>query len=135
LSPDGKLLAGLAHDSWLAVWCMETGELLQIFDAPKAAWVDNAALAFSPDSPQLAYAGSSSKRGEAVLWDIATGQKVRSCTFAPGLNNILAFHPSGRLLLFQIETREGKQLLNNRVDRLKNPPVARVYDVMSANPD
>jgi len=134
LSPNEEMLAGLAHDSRLAVWDVKTGDLLRIFDAPKAAWVDNAALAFSGDSRRLAYAASSSKGGEAILWDLGTGHKLGSWTFSPGLNNILAFHRSGKLLLFQVETRDGKQLYNRSIDRVTNPPVARVRDLLSATP-
>jgi WD40 repeat protein len=134
LSPDERLLAALAHDSRIAVWDLTTGALVHIFEAPKALWTDNAALAFSPDSRRLAFAGSGMESGQARLWDLATGLELRSSKFPPGLHNILAFHPSKKLLLFQLEARDGKRLLDDSVDFRVNPPVARVRDLLK-DPD
>jgi serine/threonine protein kinase/WD40 repeat protein len=83
LSPNERLLAALSHDSRVAVWDLQKEKLLHVFEAPKAAWVDNAALAFSSDSGQLAYSGSSDYTGRAKVWDLATGKEAGSWSFPP----------------------------------------------------
>src|SRR5262249_3756799 len=104
--------------------------LLHLFDAPQTAWVDNAALVFSPDGRELVYSGSSATKGQARRWDLATGEVKRAWTFAPGVNNRLAFHPTGRLLLFQLETRDGKHIPDSSVDLRRNPLVYRIRDLL-----
>jgi hypothetical protein len=49
------------------------------------------------------------------------------------MNNLLAFHPSGKLLLFQIESRDGKEL-PDPVNFRNNPPVGRVRDLLAKDP-
>jgi WD40 repeat protein len=75
-SPNERLVAALGHDSRVAVWDLQSEELLHVFEAPKPLWVGNAALAFSPDSRRLAFAGSSTTAGRAMLWDLGTGQEL-----------------------------------------------------------
>jgi WD40 repeat protein len=133
-SPNEQFLTALFQDGRLAVWDLKTGLLRHNFEAPKVAWVDNAAIAISPDNRQLAFAGSTQTRGQAVLWDLDTGKVAGNWSFAPGLQNILAFHPSGKLLLFQVETKDGKRLPDAGNDRRVNPPVLRVRD-LRADPD
>src|SRR5207244_1199880 len=110
----------------IGIWNLVTGHLLHVFEAPPASWADNAALAFSPDSKRLAFAGSSETVGRARLWELATG-KVQEWEFAPGLNNILAFQPANKLLLLQIEDEGGKHL-RSRV------PDCRVRDLLGGEP-
>ena len=90
-SPDDRLLAALSHESRLGVWDRVKNHLLHVFDAPQAAWVDNAAFAFSPDNRQLAYSGSGMTTGEVKLWEIESGKEVGTWRIPPGLNNIIAF--------------------------------------------
>jgi serine/threonine protein kinase/WD40 repeat protein len=134
LSPDERLLTALSQDCRVAVWDLRTGMLRHIFEAPKVAWVDNAALAISPDNRQLAFAGSTQTSGQALLWDLNSGKEVRTWSFSPGLHNILAFHPTQKLLLFQVETRDGKRLPNSAMAFGKNSPVLRVRDLRAAGP-
>ncbi len=131
LSPDERLIAALGQDCRVAVWDVKSEELLHVFEAPKSAWSDNAAIAFRPDSKQLAYAGSSETEGRAKIWDLRTGKEVLSRTFSPGLNSLLAFHASKALLMFQIERRDGKRLLDSATDIVKNPVVGRMRDLLS----
>jgi WD40 repeat protein len=116
------------------VWDLKTGGLLHVFDAPITEWVDNAAFAISPDNRHLAFSGSTSTRGQAVVWNLATGANEGNWSFSPGLNNLLAFHATGKLLLFQVETKDGKHLPDSTVDRSVNPLVFRVRDLRSADP-
>jgi WD40 repeat protein len=103
-SADGTLLAALSHGWQVAIWDVRTGRLQHILDVPKGVFADNAALAFSPDGRQFAFATGGEKTGEAPLWDLSTGQKLRSWILPPSLQDTLAFHPSGKLLLYRVET-------------------------------
>jgi hypothetical protein len=47
----------------------------------------------------------------------------------PGLNNTLAFHSSGKLLQFQIESRSAKRIPDSAVDKRLDPTVFRVRDL------
>ncbi len=132
-SPDDRLLAALSHDSRVAIWELTTGQLLHVFEAPQVLWVDNAALAFSPDSRQLAFAGSSARAGHAKVWDIASGKELASCQFSPGMNNVLAFHPSEKLLLFQVELRDGDRLPDSSTRPREYPRVLRVRNLLGPN--
>ncbi len=131
-SPDGRMLAGLAQGSQVGIWDLSSGRLRHVFDAPKALWTDNASLAFSPDSHQFAYAGSGFSGGEAKLWDLTTGQELRSWKLPPGLQDHLGFHPSGKLLLFRIETQDGKQFPGAAADPREHPRICRIRDLLSA---
>jgi len=99
LSPDDRYLAALSQDWQVGVWDFQTGRLLQVFEAPVGLWADNAALAFSSDGRRACV----SCRG-AVLRDVARGQEIRHWDLPPGLVNQLAFHATGKLLLFRAET-------------------------------
>ena len=70
---------------------------------PPGFSADNAALAFRPDGRQLAVATGR----EARLWDLDTGEVVRSWPLPPGLRDALAFPAMDRLLLFRAEREEG----------------------------
>jgi len=81
-----------------------------VLDVPVGLYADNAALAFNADGSRLAYTASKLDGGEGRLWDTAKGNELRSWKLPPGLANYLAFHSSGKLLHFQVETEDGKQL-------------------------
>jgi len=68
-----RLVAALSHDSRIGVWDTQEERLLHVFDAPRTQWIDNAAIAFSPDSKRLAFAGANDGRGHAKLWNLADG--------------------------------------------------------------
>src|SRR5262245_40188359 len=82
VSPDGTLIASHGVGDAVRVWDAKTGKLMRQF--PPGAWGSHA-LAFSPDSKQLAmatqcvYADAASLRGNircvVVSWDVATGQE------------------------------------------------------------
>src|SRR5262249_8698828 len=82
VSPDGTLIASHGVGDAVRVWDAKTGKLMRQF--PPGAWGSHA-LAFSPDSKQLATAtqcasaDAASLRGNikcvVVSWDVATGQE------------------------------------------------------------
>jgi WD40 repeat protein/tRNA A-37 threonylcarbamoyl transferase component Bud32 len=99
LSADGRLLAALAHDWQVGIWDLKTGSLRLRLQAPPGGVEDDAALAFSPDDRRLACSAGEGAR----LWDVDTGAEVGSWLLPPGTKDLLAFHPSGQLLLFRAE--------------------------------
>ena len=111
-SPDGKTLASSSTDGTIKVWDIAADSPVRTLPDHRA---DSAGgLAFSPDGKTLASAGG----GEAAirLWDVATGQRVRSFTVAgpagsdskslPGMRQAqvqrywkpIAFSPDGKIL-------------------------------------
>ena len=118
-SPDNRYVAALAMDSRIAVWELKTDRLLHIFDAPKSEWTDNAAISFSPDGKELAYS-SAVLAGDAIakVWDVSSGKELHSWKYAGGMNNILAYHPDKKRILFQVEHASGKAI--GRIVQLKD---------------
>jgi len=104
-SHDGQRLAALSHNWEVAIWNLASNRLDWLLQAPKGLVADNAALAFSRDDSQLAFA----TLNDACLWDLKNGRLLRSWTLPRGLVQQLCFDPAGRLLHFQREWPETKQ--------------------------
>jgi WD40 repeat protein len=96
-SHDGQRLAALSHNWEVGVWNLAANRLERVFEAPKGLVADNAAMAFSRDDSQLAFATLT----DACLWDIQSGRLLRSWHLPQGLVQHLCFDPAGRLLHFQ----------------------------------
>ena len=97
-SPNGALLASGSERDVAVVWNVETGNK-QILTglSRKARTVGifgefDTVVAFSPDGNVLASGGP----GGLWLWDVSTGQQVRTLSDEPG--TALRFSPNGRLL-------------------------------------
>jgi WD40 repeat protein/tRNA A-37 threonylcarbamoyl transferase component Bud32 len=103
LSEDGRSLAAVAHNWQVAVWDLETGSLRLLLPGPRGGADDDAALAFGPDGRQLACSAGEG----AKLWDATTGAELGSWSLPAGAKDLLAFHPSGQLLLFRSEGQGG----------------------------
>jgi WD40 repeat protein len=103
LSEDGRSLAAVAHNWQVGVWDLETGCLRLLLQGPRGGADDDAALAFGPDGRQLACSAGEG----AKLWDATTGAEVGSWSLPLGAKDLLAFHPSGQLLLFRAEGEGG----------------------------
>jgi len=131
LSPNGRYVAGLYHNWHLGIWSLTNGDLVHVLDVPEGLFADNAALAFNADGSQLAYTASKLDGGEGKLWDTATGKELKSWKLPPGLTNYLAFHRSGKLLHFQVETADGKQLPVTEVSWQDHPRVCRILDLLA----
>jgi hypothetical protein len=91
---------------------------------------DNAALAFSADGTRFAFCAGQ----EAKLWDVASGRELRTWHLLPGMVDHLGFHPSGKLLLFRMETRDGKVVPYDPSSRREHPRVCRIRDLLGADP-
>lgn len=103
-SPDGNLLASV-EPSTIALWDVETGELLRTFPGHYAAELEMAiaptTITFSPDGRYLATATWSQgllKPEKAVLvWDTETGTEVIGLSEEDGCRQILFSHDGKKL--------------------------------------
>jgi WD40 repeat protein len=89
-SPDGRLLAVASS---LGIYLYDAETLAEIRFIKTDAWVES--VAFSPDGRLLA---SGSDNGTVKLWDVETGQEVRTLRGHTEWVNSVAFSPDGRLL-------------------------------------
>ena len=104
-SHDGRRLAVLLQNWEVVIWNLASNRLEWLLEAPKGLYADNAALAFSLDDSQLAFATHT----DARLWNLKTGGVSNSWRLPRGLVQQLCFDPAGRLLHFQREWPETKQ--------------------------
>jgi RNA polymerase sigma factor (sigma-70 family) len=108
-TPDNRQLISWGRDQTARVWDVATGKQLRRWKTP-----DGWKQALSPDGTTLAGPGA----GSIVLWDVATGDKVRELSFEGGGDPDceLAFSPDGKLLasgvsaLRLFDVARGKQL-------------------------
>jgi serine/threonine protein kinase/WD40 repeat protein len=130
-SPDGRLVAALAENWQAALWDREAGRLLHVWDVPRGLFADNADLTFNADGSQLAFASGE----KALLWETTTGRELRSWALPPGLGDVLAFHPSGKLLLVRWETEDRKHFpLMGQAPAREHPRVVRLRDLLASKP-
>ncbi len=115
-SADGRTFASGAFDGTLAIWSVDTGQLVR--PAVRAHREPVQSLAFTRDGKTLASAGVSSADFDPSvrLWDIATGQQllpalaghdapVRALAFSPD-GQILATADLDRVVLWHVESRQ-----------------------------
>jgi WD40 repeat protein len=131
ISPDDRLLAALDENWHIAIWDLLNGRLLHVLEAPRGYYADNAGLAFSPNGDQLAF----STKTTAKLWEVATGKQIGLWPLSPGLNDKLAFDPTGKkLLLVRVETERAQLPLLANVLWNEHPRVVRAYDLLRPAP-
>jgi eukaryotic-like serine/threonine-protein kinase len=97
-SPDGRRLAGAAHDSTVAVWDAATLEsIVKIEGQPERPLSEWTSVAYSADGRQLA---AGSLGGRVLVWDAVTGQELLNVfTTAQTAVSGLAFSgPDGTIL-------------------------------------
>ncbi len=128
-SRDGRFVAATSQEWQVAVWDLQSGSLLHVFNAPRGEFIDNASLAFSPDGRLLAFSGGN----EARMWHVATGQEQKHWSFDPGFMDTLAFAGADQLLLLRMETKNGRALPYG-TDPETNPRVVRIRDLLGPDP-
>jgi eukaryotic-like serine/threonine-protein kinase len=133
-STNGQQIAALSHDWQIAIWDAGTGHLKHLLDAPRGLVADNAGLAFSPDGRRLAAATGREASGAATLWDLVSGRELKTWTLPPGLQDTLAFHPSGNLLSCRCETRDGRRGPYSNANPREYPRICRVRNLTGPNP-
>jgi hypothetical protein len=119
-SPDGQTALSASKDNTLILWEVATGEPLRTFEGHTDAVVS---VAFSPDG-QMALSGScyaessdtGCVRGELILWEVATGEplrtfeghtfSVRSVAFSPDGQTALSGSYDRTLILWDLATGE-----------------------------
>jgi len=129
-SRDGRLVAALSNDWHVGIWDRAAHRLPYVLEVTPGAQTDNAALAFSPVGRQLAFSAGH----EASLWDVTTGELVKTWKLSEGLSDRLAFAGPNQLLLFRVETETGEFGPFGPVDPIKYPRVCRVRDLLGADP-
>lgn len=105
VSPDGKCVAGLGHDSRIRIWALPSGKLLHRLDeGPRE--VGGPGLTFTGDSRYLVVLSERvSKDLEKVLesrltwWDPKTGKAVRVLAGRDFPGGVLAQSPDGKLMV------------------------------------
>jgi len=103
-----------------------------VLDVPVGLYADNAALAFNATQSARLYGQQARRRRRQALGH-GKGNELRSWKLPPGLANYLAFHSSGKLLHFQVETEDGKQLPVMGVSWKAHPRVCRIRDLLGKN--
>ena len=106
-SSDGKRIASASNDKTIRLWNANTGELLKTF----TGHVENVnTVAFSPDgntiasgSGELLYIGEGEDIGTCVgqeirLWDVNTGEHLRTLTGHISVVNYVVFNPYGKTI-------------------------------------
>jgi serine/threonine protein kinase/WD40 repeat protein len=124
-SADGKQLAALTANGLIALWDLKSGRLHRLVAAPNGN-TDQAALAFSRTGRRFVCATDR----EAILWETATGKKLKSWTLPVGSRNLLVFPSSNSLLLF----REEEENATEAGLALKHPGTYRARNLLDSSP-
>jgi WD40 repeat protein len=124
-SADGKQLAALTANGFLALWDLEGSGLRCLLTAPRGN-ADQAALAFSHGGRRLVCATDR----EATLWETATGKKLANWPLPVGSRNLLAFASSNSLLLF----REEDESASEAEFASDHPPPYQARDLLGLTP-
>jgi WD40 repeat protein len=74
ISPDGRLGLSGEDKGVLCLWDMANGQLVRVFQAGQGDYQSVGSVAFSPDGRLALSSGSQG----TVLWEVATGQRLRS---------------------------------------------------------
>jgi WD40 repeat protein len=124
------LVAALSNDWRVGIWDRVARRLLHVLEVTPGFHTDNVALAFSPEGRRIAF----SSGREASLWDLATGEPLRTWKLFPGLVDQMAFPEANRLLLYRVETESGELGPFGMVSPRQHPRVCRIRDLLGPEP-
>jgi serine/threonine protein kinase/WD40 repeat protein len=127
-SPDGRYVAAVASDWQIAIWDRRTGALRHVFRAPDGYSPEKSGLAFSRDGLSVAFASGT----DATQWELSSGRQLNAWKLPGGRENVLAFHPSGRLLLFRVETNSGDRPPFRDAPFERYPRVGRIRELLDS---
>ncbi|MCD8487657.1 MAG: hypothetical protein LRZ84_13220 [Desertifilum sp.] len=136
LSPDGQLLASAKGD--IEIWNLSTGQPIRTLEAEDWTTI----VAISPDGKTLASSGGDpvDQNGSLQVWDLTSGELIRTNYYVACEISSLAFSPNGQLLVLtgsNLEANKGIiQLwhLETGKPRFTLEPAVTPYGVMF-NPD
>ncbi|NES95853.1 MAG: hypothetical protein F6K32_11575 [Desertifilum sp. SIO1I2] len=136
LSPDGQLLASAKGD--IEIWNLSTGQPIRTLEAEDWTTI----VAISPDGKTLASSGGDpvDQNGSLQVWDLTSGELIRTNYYVACEISSLAFSPNGQLLVLtgsNLDANKGIiQLwhLETGKPRFTLEPAVTPYGVMF-NPD
>ena len=129
-SPDGSMLAALAHNWEVAIWDVRSGFLRHVLSVPRGILADNAALCFNRDGSRFAFSAGR----EAKSWDMETGKELNHWQLNEGFVDALAFAGTDRFVSFRVETQDGQLGPFSNAPPEKHPRVCRIRELLDAAP-
>jgi serine/threonine protein kinase/WD40 repeat protein len=109
LSPDGRKLAGVTHQSGVHLWNARSMKII------KRLHTRARSAAFHPQTGEL-YVATGKKRSHVAVYDAHTGAKLRDLTFENGASvQTIQFAPSGLMLLRPNGMSVARYTANNKL--------------------
>ncbi|MBN1680705.1 MAG: protein kinase [Anaerolineae bacterium] len=108
ISPDGRTGVSIAEDQSIILWDLKTGEMIRRFGEDHILSPHSLSVAFSPDGQTvLSNNGGRSVLAEfpedeeanLILWDVSTGEPVRTFHGHTAITGRLAISPDGKTAL------------------------------------
>ena len=123
-SPDGKWIASASSDHTVRIWNTQSGTEFRKLDSDDVAYT----VAFSPDGKQIASAPGDGNSNIVQIWDVESGEKIRSFEGQLYCMYFAEFSPDGKLIglafdgstisLCNIETGKVIRIFKGHTDRV-----------------
>lgn len=123
-SPDGIWIASASSDDTIRIWNTLSGKEIRKLDAGDTAF----SVAFSSDGRKIASAPGDGNGNIVQIWDVESGEKIRSFEGQPYHMYFAVFSPDGKLIglafdgstisLCDIETGEEIRTFKGHTDRV-----------------
>ncbi len=127
ISGNGRRLAAYSRNHEVAVWSLADGRLIRVWEVPHELKGTEAALAFTHDGSELAFASERTVK----WWFVDTGQpRHTKWTLSPGIGNQLGFVNSAgtnSLVLFRQENSKPRVVPYPEANPADFPRVCRLY--------
>ena len=132
ISADNRIVAALTDNWQLAVWDLQLNRLLHVFQTPIGVYAQSAGLSIDADERRIAVVAGS----EAKVWDIDSGNELKSVNLPPGFLDSLVFKDRVTLVSARQESIDPEFRPfgpNPHPDR--TPRVCRVRNLLAAAPE